>query len=242
MVVVRFKPLRTAVTRQGFDAAYIDRLRDGDPQTEQHFCAYFSELIHIKARARHFPQSVVEDVRQETFLRVLRTLRTPGGLRTAECLGAFVNSVCNNVLRESRRERIRHEPPAEEPAPKPDTVTPSPEAQLISKEAKAAVRRVLDGLPPQDSRLLRAILLDERDREEICRELEVSPDYLRVLLHRAKKDFRALYKRSEDPGPGGPGPGSAPAAVSAGRTQTAIEPASAGQQGFDVHRRKALGL
>ena len=201
MVVIRFKPLRTAVTRQGFDAAYLQRLAEGDSHTEQHFCAYFSELIRIKARSRHLTQTLAEDIRQETFLRVLRTVRSPGGLRTAECLGAFVNSVCNNVLREGFRDKKRHEPPADEPAPLPDTVTPSPEAQLISDEAKASVRRVLEAMTPHNSRLLRAILLDERDREEICREYGVSPDYLRVLLHRAKKEFRALYVERERPWP-----------------------------------------
>jgi RNA polymerase sigma-70 factor (ECF subfamily) len=187
------------VTRQGFDAAYLKRLGERDPQTERHFCAYFGELIQIKARARRLPQALADDIRQETFLRVLRTLASPGGLRTAECLGAFVNSVCNNVLRERWRDQKRHQPPADEPPVLPDSSTPSPEAQLVSKEGKAAVRRVLAQMTAQNSRLLRAILLDERDREEICRELGVNPDYLRVLLHRAKKEFRALYPEPERP-------------------------------------------
>jgi len=183
--------------RQSFDAAYVERLGSRDPQTERHFCAYFGELILIKARSRHLPPALAEDVRQETFLRVLRTLRTPGGLRIPECLGAFVNSVCNNVLRERYRDQKRHEPPGEEPAPIRDTATPSPEAQLVSREAMAAVRRVLDKMTTHNSRLLRAILLEERDRRGLCREFGVSQDYLRVLLHRAKQEFRALYEEPE---------------------------------------------
>jgi RNA polymerase sigma-70 factor (ECF subfamily) len=236
MVVVRFKPQRTAVTRQGFDAAYLQRLAEGDPQTEQHFCSYFGELIRIKARARHLTQAMAEDVRQETFLRVLRTLRSPGGLRSAESLGAFVNSVCKNVLREGFRDKKRHEPPADEPAPIPDTVTPSPEAQLSSQECKASVRRVLEQMRPQDSRLLCAVLLDERDREEICREFGVTPAYLRVLLHRAKKEFRALYVERDRPWPGGAPDRKPSGAAEGGR----LKVARAG--GFRRPARKALGL
>jgi hypothetical protein len=28
-----------------FDKAYFDRLREGDPSTENHFVSYFSELL-----------------------------------------------------------------------------------------------------------------------------------------------------------------------------------------------------
>jgi RNA polymerase sigma-70 factor (ECF subfamily) len=196
------------VTRHGFDAAYIERLGRGDAQTEAHFSAYFGELIRIKARARRLPPSLADDVRQETLLRVLRTLRAPAGLKTAECLGAFVNGVCNNVLRERVRDQKRHEPPADDDArPVPDTRTPSPEAQLLTTERKAAVRRVLDTMAPHNSRLLRAILLEEQPRDEICREFGVTAEYLRVLLHRAKKEFRRLYSDREGawPPPGARG-------------------------------------
>jgi DNA-directed RNA polymerase specialized sigma24 family protein len=115
------------VTRQGFDAAYIERLGQGDSQTEAHFFAYFGELILIKARARRLPKVLADEILQETLLRVLRTLRSPeDGLRSPECLGAFVTGVCNNVLRERYRDQKRHQPPAEEPAVLPDTTTPAP--------------------------------------------------------------------------------------------------------------------
>ena len=87
VVTVSFPRQRVALKRHGFDAAYLQRLRDGDPETERHFCAYFGELILIKVRARPGWYALADDVRQETFLRVLRTLRSnfpsvPGKQRT----------------------------------------------------------------------------------------------------------------------------------------------------------------
>jgi len=187
--------------RQGFDAAYLERLREGDAETERHFVAYFAELILIKVRARRHPHYFAEDVRQETLLRVLRVLRSPEPLRDPGCLGAFVNSVCNNVLREFVRSSIRHRPPNEEPAPLPDTSTPSQEDRLITEERKQAVRRVIEGLAPRDRELLRALFLEERDKDEVCRQFAVGRDYLRVLLHRAKNEFRAAYLDREQPSP-----------------------------------------
>ena len=74
-----------------FDAAYLERLAAGDPATERHFSEYFSELILIKLRARQYTRNVIEDIRQETFLRVLQALRRKG-IREPERIGAFVNS------------------------------------------------------------------------------------------------------------------------------------------------------
>jgi RNA polymerase sigma-70 factor (ECF subfamily) len=116
-----------------------------------------------------------------------------------------VNGVCNNVLRERYRDQKRHQPPAEEPAVLPDTTTPSPEAQLLTKERQQAVREVIERMSPEKSRLLREVLLEEGDREEICRRYSVSPDYLRVLIHRAKKEFRDLYVEREKPLPAAAG-------------------------------------
>src|SRR5271169_5245308 len=86
-----------------FDASYVEKLRAGDAHIEGHFVNYFSELIRLKLRSRLSSQEAVEDVRQETFVRVLVQLRGQAGLRQPDRLGSFVNSVCNNVLLEHYR-------------------------------------------------------------------------------------------------------------------------------------------
>ncbi|MGB9195358.1 MAG: sigma factor-like helix-turn-helix DNA-binding protein, partial [Terriglobales bacterium] len=64
---------------------------------------------------------------------------------------------------------------------------------LGAKETEKKVREILQKLPERDRRILRAIFLEERDKDEVCRELGVDRDYLRVLLHRAKQAFKASY-------------------------------------------------
>jgi RNA polymerase sigma-70 factor (ECF subfamily) len=182
------------VNFQAFDAAYLDRLRAADPETERNFVSYFSELILIKLRSRLRSRQLAEDIRQETFLRVFRVLRSPEGIRSPERLGAFVNSVCNNVLLEFLRSQSRHPQPSDETPALTDDETPGPEERLITEERKASVRQVLDSLPPRDKRVLRALFLEDRDKDEVCAQLGVGRDYLRVLLHRAKNQFRDIYR------------------------------------------------
>ena len=178
-----------------FDADYLQRLRDRDFQTEQHFVAYFGKLLLIKLRSRLRSSSAVEDIRQETFVRVLKTLRADAGIRNPERLGAFVNSVCNNVLQEFYRSSARAAP-LDENTEDPTDKTIDLDGMLMTKQTREQVRQILARLPEKDRQLLRAIFLEERDKNEVCRELGVNRDYLRVLLHRAKQSFRAFYEKS----------------------------------------------
>jgi len=173
---------------QAFDRAYVENLCAGDPPTQEHFVAYFTELLRIKLRSRLQSSHAIDDVCQETFARVFAVLRKDGGLRQPERLGAFVNSVCNHVLLEQYRSSSRSEELPELPATGMDAL------EIVSaRQIKAKVREILLGLPTRDRDLLKAVFLDERDRDEVCREFGVEREYLRVLLHRAKQEFKVEY-------------------------------------------------
>jgi RNA polymerase sigma-70 factor (ECF subfamily) len=173
-----------------FDEAYVSRLREGDPSTESHFVAYFSHLIQIKLHARYLPPEVVDDLKQETFARVIRALRSEGGIRHADRLGPFVNSVCNHVLLEHYRSEAKSVPLESDHFDLPDRVL-NLESLAISEENQRAARTVLSRLPDRDQGILRALFLEELEKDEVCKQFGVRRDYLRVLLYRAKEKFRA---------------------------------------------------
>jgi len=92
-----------------------------------------------------------------------------------------------------------------------DEDTPEPVDQvldldgfLVSKETREQVRKVLEQLPGKDRQLLRAIFLEEKEKDQVCSEFGVDRDYLRVLLHRAKHNFRVFYEKSGAEGPRAP--------------------------------------
>ena len=179
-----------------FDEDYLRRLREGDFQTEQHFVAYFSQLLLIKIRSRIRLGHIVEDIRQETFVRVLKSVRTEGAIRNPAGLGAFVNSVCNNILQEFYRS-TSHESGSEQDLPEVADQTVDLDGMLASRQVREQVRRILSQLPARDRGLLRAIFLEEKEKDEVCRDFGVDRDYLRVLLHRAKQNFKAIYLENE---------------------------------------------
>jgi RNA polymerase sigma-70 factor (ECF subfamily) len=176
-----------------FDAGYVEGLCAGDLQTQEHFVGYFTELLHLKLRSRLHSRQAIEDVRQETFARVLATLRKENGLRQPDRLGAFVNTVCNNVLFEHYRANSRSESLDEEDRPELPASGASAHDVAAANQLKGKVREILAELSPRDRGVLKAIFLDERDREDVCREFGVDGEYLRVLLFRARQNFKAEY-------------------------------------------------
>jgi len=191
-----------------FDKLYVDRLRDGDSSTEQHFASYFGQILGIMLRARYLSPERIDDVRQETLVRVIATLRQEGGIRQPERFGAFVNSVCKNVLREQSRDWQRTQPIQQNQLEPPDKVVDL-ERVLISHETKDKVREILAEMKQRDRDLLRAIFLEEKGKDEICKDFGVDREYLRVLLHRAKERFRLSFQQGLPSLPGRPAPGPA---------------------------------
>ena len=188
-----------------FDGEYIEGLCAGDLQTQEHFVKYFTELLHLKLRSRLQSRQAVEDVRQETFARVLTTLRKENGLRQPDRLGAFVNTVCNNVLFEHYRANSRSESLDEDDRPEIPAMGANAHDLAAANQLKGKVREILAGMPARDRGVLKAIFLDERDRDDVCREFGVDGEYLRVLLFRAKQNFKAEYVKRMGGDPNAPG-------------------------------------
>jgi len=189
---------------EAFDASYLKRLKDGDTQTQNHFVAYFGELIQKKLRSRVSSAAQVADLCQETFVRVFKMVRSDAGLRHPERLGPYVVSVCNHVLMEHYRGSSRETPLEEEHGDTvPDNQSIDPLDSAMSKQTVKIVRDVLEEMPERDRRVLKELFLEERDKDDICRDFGVDRDYLRVLVHRAKQAFKSQYLKGKvfDPSP-----------------------------------------
>jgi RNA polymerase sigma-70 factor (ECF subfamily) len=70
---------------------------------------------------------------------------------------------------------------------------PSALSLLEARDTERVVRQILNQLPERDRRLLQSVLLEERNKDEVCAEFGITREYLRVLLHRAKQSFKSFY-------------------------------------------------
>jgi RNA polymerase sigma-70 factor (ECF subfamily) len=187
-----------------FSEDYVQRLADGDSDAGEHFASYFGSVLYLKLRVRLRNPDLIEDIRQETLMRVLGILRRGGGVKRPERFGAFVNGVCENVMKELGRSDRRAEQWDEHTTDEPIDPTVDLDAELVNAEFKRDIRRIFAELQEKDRRILQAIFLDEIDKAEVCRMFHVEAGYLRVLIYRAKAEFRNAYYRGRGNGGGAP--------------------------------------
>src|ERR1700756_1941380 len=119
-----------------FDEDYLRRLASRDAAVEHHFSCYFGDLLLVKLRARIRSPQLVENIRQETLLRVLQIVRQKGG-DNPERFGAFVCAVCNNVMLELVRREMRYERSDAEFEPADETV--DLDASLVTQQTRRQV-------------------------------------------------------------------------------------------------------
>ena len=186
-----------------FDAEYVDRLTAGDPAIERHFHEYFGELIFIKLRSRKYAREAIEDIRQETFLRVVQAIRRKA-IQDPRRIGAYVNTVCNHVAQEYRRADARHPLLEGDPPPLADT-HPGADGEMMTRESQEEVRAVLRELSDKNRLILTALYLEEQPLAELCRTFRVDSNYVRVLVFRARSQFRSAFEKRRRMSAGGPG-------------------------------------
>jgi RNA polymerase sigma-70 factor, ECF subfamily len=125
---------------------------------------------------------------------VWAALRDRRRLLRPEKLGPFVNSVCNNVLFEHYRKASREIAMGDEVATNIPDMAKDTADVIADMQMQEAVRETLNRLSERDRFLLEELFLNERDKDDVCQEMRVNREYLRVLLFRAKKSFRAYLE------------------------------------------------
>ena len=104
--------------------------------------------------------------------------------------------MCNNVLLEHYRASSRDSSLEDEEQKDFPAVTVDVLGAIAAKQMGEKIREILEEMPERDRRLLREVFLEERDKDDVCRDFGVDRDYLRVLLHRAKQSFKSLYLKN----------------------------------------------
>jgi RNA polymerase sigma-70 factor, ECF subfamily len=184
----------TVVDLYPFDEEYLCRLRDRDAKTEEHFVDYFNNLLKAKLRSDGYSESALNDVRQETLYRVLKAIYADR-VQNPRSLRSFAYGVCERVEWEyDRGEWQLWQDDYEEFPDVSDDRSPA-DAPARQAELRETALWVLNKLPDKDRKLLTALFLDEKERDEICVELGTTRDNFRVLLHRALSSARKVLSK-----------------------------------------------
>jgi RNA polymerase sigma-70 factor, ECF subfamily len=185
------------------DALLVERLRSGDPQAFELLVREYGGRMLAAARRLVGTDEEARDVLQEAFLAAFRAIDTFAG---AAQLSTWVHRiVINAALMRLRSRRRRREEPIEgllprfdeegrwaEPASHWDT---SSDALLERQETRATVRNAIDRLPVNYRTVLFLRDIEELDTEETASLLGVTPNSVKIRLHRARQALRTLLQR-----------------------------------------------
>lgn len=175
-----------------FDEAFVARLRSRDSAAEADLVAVFTRPIRAKLRRHLRNPQLVDEACQETFLRIFNHFQSGKPANDPARFPAFVHSVSHNVAMEMVRSSGRH--PQLPVGIDQATSAANPEQTAASAESRLLVQRILGEMSLRDREILRLVLLEEEDRDEVCTRFQVDREALRVLLHRAKQRFRLLLE------------------------------------------------
>jgi RNA polymerase sigma factor (sigma-70 family) len=171
------------------DAELVRLIENGDsPAGGELFHKYGPRVYYLALRDLR-SRSDAEDVRAETFLRVLNAIRSRR-IQTPEMLSSFILATARNIVLETLRSPLRAASGREIPDRGGAEADP-----MLDEEVTGAIKAVLARLKPREREFLRLHYYEELPKEEIARRIGVDEERVRLIKSRALKSFRDMYQR-----------------------------------------------
>lgn len=174
------------------DTELVASIQNGQSDSEAVLYEKYSSRVYYLALKETRSPHDAEDVRAETFLRVLQAIRG-NQIRSAAALGSFVLGVTHNVMRElyAKRRQIGDVIPADEA----ELAIPSHEQVFLDQEVRVAIQRTIARLKPRERQVLHLLIYEELPSEEVARRIAIAPERVRLVKSRALKHFREIHRR-----------------------------------------------
>lgn len=176
------------------DGDLVTNVQQGDAAAEATLYSRYAARVYFLALSELRSKEDAEDVRAETFLRVIQALRQ-GKLRSPNALPSFIVGIALNVVREHIR--LKYKAQLFDGAERDVIDEHSPESAFLDQEAGRAVREVAERLNPREREFLRMYYYEDLPKEEIASRLGIKVERLRLIKSRALKRFREAYRKSQ---------------------------------------------
>ena len=170
----------------------VIRIRQGDSAAETALYEKYSARVYFTALSETHSKDDAEDIRAETFLRVIQALRQDK-LRVADSLPSFIVGFTLNVIREFVRQKYRAD--SLEDYEYDIASDGSLDTAFLDAETSRALEEAARQLKPREQQFLRMYYYEELPKEEIARRLGIKEDRLRLIKSRALQSFREIYKK-----------------------------------------------
>jgi RNA polymerase sigma-70 factor (ECF subfamily) len=185
------------------EIALLDRIRRGDKCSSEQFVQQYGGMMLAVARRLLRNEDDARDAVQDAFLNAFRALpRFREGAKLSTWLHRIVINAALMKLRAAKRrsevnidcllplfdEQGRHAKPVR-------SLPMTAESLFLSQETRVHVHACIDRLPAAYRTVLILRDIEDLDTAEAAEILRISPNAVKIRLHRARQALRTLLER-----------------------------------------------
>lgn len=158
---------------------------------------YYQGTLYILER-KTGDHELAQDLCQEAFCIMLERLRTQA-LTDPDKLAGFLHNIAVNLhIADARKTGRRKTWPDQDLIERVAGQQLNQYRLLVRERASDAVRLLISAMDnPRDRRLLQGFYIEEKDKGELCAELDLSQRHFDKVLFRAKQRFKELVLESK---------------------------------------------
>lgn len=176
-------------------SALMALAQDGDGDAYRRLLSEITPYVRSLAARRLAGSAGVEDAVQDVLLTIHELRHTYDSSRP---FGPWLATIAKRRIIDRFRQEARAR--NRESAARPEEETFSPDRSNLYDEGpdRHVLWRAIDGLPPSQREAIRLLKLEEMSLKEASLASGMSISALKVATHRALKNLRNMFARSED--------------------------------------------
>jgi RNA polymerase sigma-70 factor, ECF subfamily len=171
------------------DVTLVSRILAGEPRLFERLVRRYNQRLYRGARAHLGNDAEAEDVVQQAWLSIFRSLHQWTGR------GSFSGWALTIVINACRKQRGPMRDSIDDS--EPDELTSSlagPEEEVHRHQLREVLTRNVDALPPKLRTVLVLCDVEGLSGPEVSQALGVSEEAVRVRLHRARRSLQAALE------------------------------------------------
>lgn len=179
------------------DQVYINRILDGDTNAFAVLVDRYKDLIYTLAMRMMKNKEEAEEVAQDAFIKVYRSLnKFKGESKFSTWIYRVAYNTCLDRLKKNKRTQrtVTIDEYTEHQVKTIDNALDKIEAT----ERQAAIQECIELLPSEDSFLLTLYYFEELSLEEISKIVGLKPNNVKVKLFRSRKKLATILKQQLD--------------------------------------------
>ena len=180
------------------DQIIIDRIINGDTKAFTALVDRYKDLVFTLALRMVKHKEEAEEVSQDTFIKVFKSLnKFKGDSKFSTWIYRVAYNTCLDRIKKNKKNQ--REVPIDDYTMHHVKTLDNALEQMETNERKQAIKACLELLPPGDCALLTLYYFEDLSLEDISKVIQVSANTVKVRLFRSRKKLTTILREKLEP-------------------------------------------